>query len=1143
MPKSNENPNRDLFGEPVADAKPKRRKATHPQLEILQNVTSAPETRAETVTFQLALPERYFFEGNMNGNPFRQLAFKAGEYEGLIEEFKIKAVSGFRFTAQSGQKLLIVSKKTSTLLGDEPVLLVPGATTIAGIQTDLKMGKGQWLSPKSRRIADLPEKDVSVICAETLESWKGKFTFRECTPAAHGKEAIPGLRRPQVGALHAALAHATSSSEPATIVMPTGTGKTETMLSVYAHQQIPRLMIIVPTDPLRDQIARKFETMGVLQDQKCFPADIRYPVVLRLEHIPKTPDQVDALFSKANVIVATIATAGRADPAAQERMAQMSGMLFIDEAHHISAKTWREFRACFMQAAEKKLIYQFTATPFREDGGKVDGKFIYYYPLRKAQEEGYFGQVEFRAVSEFEGSEADDEIVHQVAEVLARDLAAGHNHLAMARCKTIARAKELHALYTKKLPQYKPVIVHSGQSHKERQESLDKLRRFESRLIVCVDMLGEGFDLPELKIAALHDVFKSVAVTLQFVGRFTRARTDLGKATLIANTDQDRIDRALAKLYAEEADWNLLIATLSADRAGRAMDRASLFEGFQGDLTEIPLQTVEPSMNAIVFKTTDCTAWDPYKIEDCVPTGSFIGMKVNERERVAVCVLRHETQAKWTRSSAAIDVTWELLLAHWDEQKNMLYISSTGASVTDSVAAAICGEKTQRIRDQNVFRAFHDFRQLVIRNLGMTHRLGGGTRYSMLMGIDVNDGLDSLKKNERIQNNIFGSGFENGEPRNLGCSIKGKFWSQARVEDLTDWLRWCHRIGDLLTNESIPSTAAFAAAMRPTQITARPEAHPLVIHWPEGVLHSYEERVEIIFGDKGFSITECDITLLNHEKTGPLQFCVSSEDEKAVFEIQFRDNKAFYPQIGGTSATIKMPRRHMALSLFFEEDAPQIDFGDESFLIYSHHYVPPDKIDLKPLLEDRLTVWDWTGTDIRVESQGLERRADSIQYRVIQELKKTDLDIIFDDDGSGEFADVIGMKIRDGVVEVLLCHCKYSSADDPGSRVKDVYEVAGQALKSVQFCHKPKRFIRNLLKREKTRLANGNPSRFEVGTVAKLKQLHAQWDQYRFEYSVWIVQPGISKAAISDSVMHVLAFVEKSLIEHRRIPLQIILQP
>lgn len=48
-------------------------------------------------------------------------------------------------------------------------------------------------------------------------------------------------------------------------------------------------------------------------------------------------------------------------------------------------------------------------------------------------------------------------------------------------------------------------------------------------------MLGEGFDLPELKIAAFHDVRKSLPITLQLIGRFTRYRSDLSTAKAVVN--------------------------------------------------------------------------------------------------------------------------------------------------------------------------------------------------------------------------------------------------------------------------------------------------------------------------------------------------------------------------------------------------------------------------------------------------------------------------------------------------------------------------------------------------------------------------------------------------------------------------------
>jgi Type III restriction enzyme, res subunit len=467
----------DLFGEPITPAKVRSRKRL-----TVPSASEQPVVAAEVVppapTVKLRLPTRYVLDGSVISNPLKQIDAKAGYYEGTLEPVEIKRISAFRFTFQSEKSLLIVSKRTTAALGDEPLLLVQGAENADAVREALESNEGMWLSPRPQRPSSLSDAEAGAICEGVLSSWHDQFTAREGTLPTDTSSAIPGLRKPQIGALYAALAHATSSTQPATIVMPTGTGKTETMLAIYAHDRIPRLMVVVPTDALREQIADKMATMGVLQDQLCLTSAIKYPAVLQLEHIPKTTADVDALFSRANVIVTTMSIAGRAEPAVQERMAQLCGALFIDEAHHIKARTWREFRAWFMHAAAAKPIYQFTATPFREDGGKVDGKFIYYYPLAKAQAEGYFGTVAFKAVSDLDGDEADDEIMRQVGEALERDLKAGFNHLAMVRCKTIARAEKLHERYAAEYAQYNPVLVNSNQTTVERSQNLAKLRRF-----------------------------------------------------------------------------------------------------------------------------------------------------------------------------------------------------------------------------------------------------------------------------------------------------------------------------------------------------------------------------------------------------------------------------------------------------------------------------------------------------------------------------------------------------------------------------------------------------------------------------------------------------------------------------------------
>jgi superfamily II DNA or RNA helicase len=44
-------------------------------------------------------------------------------------------------------------------------------------------------------------------------------------------------------------------SEPATVVLPTGTGKTKTMLPLFASERPGRVLVLVPSERLRAQIA------------------------------------------------------------------------------------------------------------------------------------------------------------------------------------------------------------------------------------------------------------------------------------------------------------------------------------------------------------------------------------------------------------------------------------------------------------------------------------------------------------------------------------------------------------------------------------------------------------------------------------------------------------------------------------------------------------------------------------------------------------------------------------------------------------------------------------------------------------------------------------------------------------------------
>ena len=101
----------------------------------------------------------------------------------------------------------------------------------------------------------------------------------------------------------------------------------------------------------------------------------------------------------------------------------------------------------------------------------------------------------------------------------------------MARVQSIPRAEAILEIYEDIAGDLTPVRIDSKLSKTRQQEAFALVEDRASRVIVCVDMLGEGFDLPALKVAAIHDPHKSLAVTLQFVGRFARVGgEELGNA-------------------------------------------------------------------------------------------------------------------------------------------------------------------------------------------------------------------------------------------------------------------------------------------------------------------------------------------------------------------------------------------------------------------------------------------------------------------------------------------------------------------------------------------------------------------------------------------------------------------------------------
>jgi superfamily II DNA or RNA helicase len=174
-------------------------------------------------------------------------------------------------------------------------------------------------------------------------------------------------------------------------------------------------------------------------------------------------------------------------------------LILMDEAHHSPARTWDEILRAFPEAM--KLLV--TATPFRRDKKEIKGAFIFDYPVRQAYEDHVFGHIEFRPLED-NGPLQNDINIAQVAEgILVADRESGFDHFLMVRTDLKTRAVELEKLY-KNHTELRLRRVDSSRSPKYVRQTLEALKNSELDGIIAVDMLGEGFDFPNLKIGAVH---------------------------------------------------------------------------------------------------------------------------------------------------------------------------------------------------------------------------------------------------------------------------------------------------------------------------------------------------------------------------------------------------------------------------------------------------------------------------------------------------------------------------------------------------------------------------------------------------------------------------------------------------------------
>ncbi|MGH8542077.1 MAG: DEAD/DEAH box helicase [Gammaproteobacteria bacterium] len=936
------------------------------------------------------------------------------------------------------------------------------------------------------------------------------LTFPQETP-----EAV-GFRNAQLGALHAVASHFTLHRDPAVIVMPTGSGKTAVLMAAAFLLRAERVLVVSPSRLVRNQIAAEWKELRLLKEIGALPPELPLPSVAEVTSQLASMTAWQEL-AYTDVIVGTPRSVSPAIEGVTDPPPNFFDLMLIDEAHHSPAKTWNALLAAFPEASR----VLFTATPFRQDRREIKGRFAYVYPVARAFEDGIFGRVEYIPVLARE--RVDHAIARQAEQELRSDQKRGLSHYLFVRTDSKKRAEELRVVYDE-ATELSLQVIHSGYSLRFINRTIKALRNGELDGIICVDMLGEGFDLPNLKIAAVHKPHKSLAVTLQFIGRFARTNApDIGNSKFLAAPADIRIQAE--RLFREGAVWQDLIIGMGDNRVRREVALREQLDTFQRvfnieDVTEdLSLYSLRPYHHVKVLRTegdvdihTDIELPYPYEI---------IHREVSDDLGVAVFITRETRLPRWTKADQFSRVEYDLFVIYWDADSQLLFMCASRRQepLYNEIAAQYSPSGVRRLPLNVLNRVLRPYKRLEFYNVGMRHRAGSTESYRIITGSAADRAIRPSDGRFFHQGHAFGGTSDENGLNTIGLSSASKIWSN-RYSQIPDIVDWCTEIAADLIQEDEFRTFSGLDHLPLGKETRVFTGVPIAAVWDRHTLLS-PPLIQIV-ADSGevheVDLMECDL------RVEPCN--VGSESVDLLIEVNEHDplRLRFGPTLpprlitGAAEIDVIDGDRVWTMTQYFSAYPPHVFQADFSSVHGSE--LLPGPGDLALMIEN-LETEDWAGqgVDIQREFGAPSPAGTSIHSFLEDRLHASGSQIVFYDHGPGELGDFLAVTATDDTVTFSIYHCKSSTEPQPGRRVNDAYEVCGQVAKTAPLIGHAEKIYSRVAHRSRTR----TESRFISGSLEELRGLVDLARARRSEYEVVLFQPGISAAAMHDAIRDNLA--------------------
>ncbi|WBL20876.1 DEAD/DEAH box helicase [Zunongwangia sp. HRR-M8] len=951
-------------------------------------------------------------------------------------------------------------------------------------------------------------------------------------PVNNKLKGSKGLRNAQLGAIHSIAAHFTIYQETiGLIVMPTGSGKTGVINMAPFVLRSKRVLVLSSSVLVRGQIFEEFDTLKTLKNIKVFSKDVKTPEVMELRGSLKQKNEWEKMrnFDVVVTIPINISNSIKNNNPPPE---ELFDLVIVDEAHHSTAETWNKTIKYFKNA--KKIF--FTATPFRNDKLEVEGKIIYKYSLSQAYKDGIFGDIGYIPVNSKGNSSIDLAIAKEAEKVFNDDNSKPKiNHKLMIRTEGKDHAKELLGLYKAKT-NLNLKIVNSSYTYKTIKKAIKDLREDKLDGIICNNMLGEGFDFPNLKIAAIHKPHGSLPITLQFIGRFARTNSkSIGDAKFIAPISDIQITKR--NLYHEENIWQKIIHEISdeaidqIDEIKQSLDTFETVEEQEGE-TDFSMFNLYPYFHIKIYRA------NTFLINEDLPINGhqILYHKISEDLQAVIFVTREDIKPKWVRTHDLDDHKHHMFIIFYDQTQNLLFITSSSIRSEGTyklIGEVFTGDDFEKLSKSEINKILLDMSGLEIFSLGMGNRSPqDGESYRQFSGKNTGSKVKPSDAKLHFAGHIFTKAIENNKEKTIGYSSNSKVWSH-QYEQIPTLINWCKSLGTKINSEREVRTNSGYDYLANGKIISKFPEEIIYASWHKD---TYADPFELKILENEeliheISFFECYIEPKNLSKdksNAKINFC----SEKFSFEISYNFKEHFELIIPDNIQVYTGDGE--SFEDYLNNNSIQFILGDFSNIIDHELYRIPDanvfNIDMKIF---RSLNWEKENIDIYTEFFSNEKdmkasKSLSIHDGIKSQLQKDNsLDFILYDHGAFELADYIAVKNDNGKINFILYHIK-KAGGKPSLRVGDVDEVLSQCIRCTNWLSNKKILIEKLKKR-----LNGKEDKFVKGKYKELMELLN--NDYMFNYTIVLVQPGISGKLLENpnkegrKVSNVLAHLDSSV--------------